>query len=192
MERRDEIVVSLHKGKGIKSACSSYRPISLLSVPGKVFAHVLLARLQPLLERTKRPHQSGFTRGRSTIDAILALRLLSEILTHREFNRSLHVAYVDIKAAFDSVARVAFWRALKGKGVPHLVLQLYWRTWTFTPKQAQRCVQAGSYQAASIVRRTPGVRIGTRLILHSHRLDTEPSSTTSWYHSWRTMLHVRT
>ena len=90
---------------------------------GHIFiAHVLLARLQPLLERTKRPHQSGFTCGRSTIDAILALRLLSEI--HREFNRPLHVAYVDIKAAFDSVDRVALWKALRGKGVPHLVLQL--------------------------------------------------------------------
>ena len=75
-EWKDGIVVSLHKGKGIKSACSSY---SLLSEPGKVFAHVLLALLQPLLERTKRTHQSGFTRRRSTIDAILALRLLSEI-----------------------------------------------------------------------------------------------------------------
>jgi len=112
-------VVSLHKGKGIKSACSSY---SLLSEPGKVFAHVLLARLQPLLERTKRTHQSGFTRRRSTIDAILALRLLSEI--HGEFNRPLHVAYVDIKAAFDSVDRVALWKALKGRGVRLLILQL--------------------------------------------------------------------
>ena len=32
-------------GKGSRSECSSYRPITLLSVPGKVFAHVLLARL---------------------------------------------------------------------------------------------------------------------------------------------------
>ena len=52
----------------------------------------------------------------------MALRLLSEI--HREFNRPLHVAYVDIKAAFDSVDRVALWKALNGKRVPHLVLQL--------------------------------------------------------------------
>jgi len=34
------------------------------------------------------------------------------------------VAYVDIKGAFDSVDRVALWKALKGKGVPQLVLQL--------------------------------------------------------------------
>ena len=98
---RDGILVGLYKGKGAKSECRNYRPITLLSVPGKVFAHVLLARLQPLLEATRRPQQSGFVAGRSTIDAILALRLLSEL--HREFDRPLNVAYLDIEAPFDSV-----------------------------------------------------------------------------------------
>ena len=69
---------------------------------------------------TRRPQQSGFARGRSTIDAILALRLLSEI--HCEFNRSLNVAYLDIKAAFDSVDGCALWKALwkalRGRGIP--------------------------------------------------------------------------
>ena len=37
----------------------------------------------------------------SPIDAILALRLLAEL--HREFRQPLHAAYIDIKAAFDSV-----------------------------------------------------------------------------------------
>jgi len=46
---RDGIIVSLYKGKGPKSDCSSFRPTTLLSVPGNVFAHALLARLQPLL-----------------------------------------------------------------------------------------------------------------------------------------------
>ena len=48
---------------------------------------------------------SDFTKGWSTIDAILALHLLSVI--HREFNRPVNVAYLDIKAAFDSVDRRA-------------------------------------------------------------------------------------
>jgi len=38
----------LYKGKGHKTDCSNYRPITL---PGKVFAHVLLARIQPLLDK---------------------------------------------------------------------------------------------------------------------------------------------
>ena len=41
--------------------------------PGKVFAHVLLAHIEPLLLAHRRPQQSGFTRSRSMMDAILAL-----------------------------------------------------------------------------------------------------------------------
>ena len=47
---RGGIIITLYKGKGPKSDCSSYRPITLLSVPGKVLAHVLLAPIQPLLD----------------------------------------------------------------------------------------------------------------------------------------------
>lgn len=121
-EWRDGVIISLYKGKGPKTACSSYRPITLLSVPGKVFAHLLLARIQPLLLMTRRPQQSGFTPGRSTIDAILALRLLSEL--HREFDRPLNVAFLDIKSAFDSVDRSALWKALRSKGMPDVLLNL--------------------------------------------------------------------
>jgi len=102
--------------------CSSYRPITLLSVPGKVFAHVLLARIQPLIDLTRRPEKSGFVAGRSTIDAILALRLLSEL--HREFDRPLNVVYLDIQAAFDSVDKHALWKALRSRGVQAMLLDL--------------------------------------------------------------------
>ena len=56
------------------------------------------------------------------MDAILALRLLAEL--HRNFNRQLDVAYIDIKSAFDSVDRVALWKALQGSGMPPFLPQL--------------------------------------------------------------------
>ena len=56
------------------------------------------------------------------MDAILASRLLAEL--HQNFNRQLHVAYMDIKSAFDSVDRVALWKALRGSGMPPFLLQL--------------------------------------------------------------------
>jgi len=121
-EWKEGIIVSLYKGKGSHTICSNYRPISLLSVPGKVFAHVLLARIRPLMTKHRRPQQSGFTTGRSSMDAILALRLLAEL--HRAFNRPQHVAYIEIKAAFDSVDRSALWKALQGFGLPPFLLQL--------------------------------------------------------------------
>jgi len=44
-----------------RNGCASYRPITLLSVPGKVFDHVLLSRIDPLLCSKRRFEQSGFT-----------------------------------------------------------------------------------------------------------------------------------
>jgi len=83
---------------------------------------VLLECLQPLLTHQRRPQQSGFTRSRSTVDAILTLRLLAEL--HREFRKPLHVAYIDIKATFNSVDRQALWKALHATGAPQFLIQL--------------------------------------------------------------------
>jgi hypothetical protein len=110
------IILPLWKSKGQKSDCNMYRGITLLSIPGKVFAHVLLGRIKPLLLRKQRPQQSGFSPGRSTMDRILALRLIAE--RRREFRRPLYAAYVDLKAAFDSIDRPAMWNILTILGVP--------------------------------------------------------------------------
>jgi len=47
---------------------------------------------------------------------------LSEL--HQKFERRLNVAYLDIKAAFDCVDRIALWKALRVNGVPDILLQL--------------------------------------------------------------------
>ena len=55
--------------------------VNLTACCGRLFlrygrvASVYGARIQPLLDATRRSQQSGFVAGRSTIDAILALRL---------------------------------------------------------------------------------------------------------------------
>jgi len=58
----------------------------------------------------------------STVDAIFILRLLADI--HREFERPLNVAYLDIKATFDSVDCTTLWKVLRSRGFPDDVLQL--------------------------------------------------------------------
>ena len=118
----DGVIIPLFKEKGSKTDCGSYRPISLVLVPRKVLAHVLLHRLNPFLAEHRRPQQSGFTAGRSTADAILALRLFVEL--HSEFKCPVFVGHVDLKSAFDSVDRTALWQALKGIGIPNVILRL--------------------------------------------------------------------
>ena len=50
----------------------------LLSVLGKVFAQIIFDRVHHHLLEHQRPEQSGFIPKRSTIDRILALRVLTE------------------------------------------------------------------------------------------------------------------
>ena len=60
----------------LRSDCSNYRGITLLSSPGKVFAQ-LLARIKPTLLSHRRIQQSGFTPRRSTCDRILTVQYRS-------------------------------------------------------------------------------------------------------------------
>jgi len=48
---------------------------------------------------------------------------------------AVNVAFVDIKSAFDSVDRIALWKALRAKGVPDILLQLIEDLHTHTPEQ---------------------------------------------------------
>ena len=97
------LVVPIWKGKGSRQDCNNYRGITLLSMPGKVLAHLLLMRIRGHLLEHQRPEQSGFTPGKSTTDRILALRVLVE--RRREFRQGFLAAYVDLKKTFDSVHR---------------------------------------------------------------------------------------
>ena len=81
------LVVPVWKRKDDRQDCNNYRGVTLLSVPGKVFARIVLGRVRHHLLEHQRPEQSGFTPKRSTIDRILALRVLTE--RRREFRQGL-------------------------------------------------------------------------------------------------------
>ena len=124
------LVVPIWKGKGDRQDCNNYRGITLLSVPGKVLAHLLLTRMRSQLLKLQRPEQSGFTPGKSTTDRILALRVLVE--RRREFRQGMLAAYVDLKKAFDSVHREALWELLRLRGIPARIIGLLTGLYTGT------------------------------------------------------------
>ena len=72
------LVVPLWKGKGDRQDCNNHRGVALLPVPGKIFARIILDMVHHHLLEYQRPEQSGFTPKRSTIDHILALRVLTD------------------------------------------------------------------------------------------------------------------
>ena len=110
--------------------------MTLLSVPGKVFARVILDRVCHHLLEHQRPEQSGFTPKRSMIDRILALQVLIE--HRREFRQWLLAAYVDLCKAFDSVNGDALWRIIGLHGVPPKLINLMSELYSGT-EVAVRC-----------------------------------------------------
>jgi len=104
--------------------------IILLSVPGKVFATVLLNKVRDQLLAHRTTEQSGFTPGRSTIDRIITLNTV--IQSRKEFQRPIWIAFVDLKAAFDSVDRKALWKLLCSLGLHSKVVDLMKALYTDT------------------------------------------------------------
>ena len=88
--------------------------VTLLSVPGKVFAQIIIDGVRHHLLKYQRPEQSGFTPKRSMIDHVLGLRVLTK--RRREFQQGLLAAFVNLCEAFDSVNRDALWRILGLRG----------------------------------------------------------------------------
>ncbi|KAG6444869.1 hypothetical protein O3G_MSEX003550 [Manduca sexta] len=113
---------SLYKNKGERSDCNSYRGISLLSVPGKVFARILLNRLTPISESILPETQFGFRPGRGTCEAIFSVRQLVE--KSREQYRPMYLCFVDLEKAFDSVPREALWIIMTKLGCPDKFVRL--------------------------------------------------------------------
>ena len=120
---RDAKIITLYKNKDDCSDCTIYRGISLLSIVGKVFARVLLPRLQALGDLVYPESQCGFRPGRSTIDMIFSIRQLQEKC--REQRQPLCIAFVDLTKAFDLVSRSGLFALLKRIGCPPTLLSLF-------------------------------------------------------------------
>ncbi|KAI8433746.1 hypothetical protein MSG28_015725 [Choristoneura fumiferana] len=115
-------IKTLYKNKGDRSDCDSYRGISLLSVPGKVFARVLLNRLIPVSEALLPETQFGFRPDRGTCEAIFSIRQLQE--KSREQGQPLYLCFVDLEKAFDCVPREALWTILAKIGCPEKFIRM--------------------------------------------------------------------
>ena len=116
------LLVPIYKRKGSKAECINYRGITLLSVPGKLFAMLLLKRATRYLHALRRPQQAGFMPGRSTTEQIHTIRQLVEKTL--EYKRKAYIAFVDFRSAFDTVDRQSLWLILQSAGVPTKIVRL--------------------------------------------------------------------
>ena len=122
---RKGIILPFWKGKGDQLVCKNHRGITLLSIPGKLFTRILLTRALPAIRSRRRPQQAGFMPNRSTTDHISALRLMVEKAREFRKNRHLYIAFVDLRAAFDTIDHGSLWKILQVLGTPPKLVSLF-------------------------------------------------------------------
>ena len=111
------IVKPIYKNKGDPTKPDNYRPITLLSCLGKVFTCILNNRLEAFASEINllKENQAGFRKNYSTLDHILTLQFLSNVLMQRK--KKLFCAFVDFKQAFDTVWRNGLWTKMHLNGI---------------------------------------------------------------------------
>ena len=76
---KDTKLISIFKKKGDRVVCRNHRGIALLSVAGKIFAKIMLIRLnEHITDSTCPKSQCGFIKDGGTTDMIFVARQLQE------------------------------------------------------------------------------------------------------------------
>ena len=114
------VIVSLFKS-GDKADVGNYRPITLLSVVGKLFASLMATRLSAYMESRGllADEQNGFRPNRGCVHHIFTLQ---SIIRMRKANKDktkqgTYAFFLDLSKAFDSVWRDGLWHKLWEMGV---------------------------------------------------------------------------
>ena len=100
--------------KGDRKQCTNYKGISLLSLPGKVYAKCFERKCREIVESKLEDGQCGFWPGRSTTDQILTLKQIFEKFW--EYGKDLFACFVDLEKAYDRVPQHKLWKALREDG----------------------------------------------------------------------------
>jgi hypothetical protein len=110
-------LVPVPKPKGRPDVKDDYRGIAVGSVLAKLYALVVLARLDAWAESTgQRAHgQAGFRAGRGTPDNCFILRHVIDAAAVRK--KPLYCAFIDFSKAYDRVDRGLLWQVLQGMGL---------------------------------------------------------------------------
>ena len=75
--KRESVFVAIPKKSGALE-CSTHRTIGILSQLGKVLVRVVMNRLRGKINKRVLEEQYGFRKGKSTTNAIIALRMIIE------------------------------------------------------------------------------------------------------------------
>ena len=109
---KTSMVIPVPKVRQPKYA-SQLRPISLLSLPGKILERIIGTRLNKYLEQNNilSPKQHGFRKGKSTTTSIVSL--LTDVYNNINDSLPTYAIFLDLKKAFDTVSHLKLLNKLK-------------------------------------------------------------------------------
>jgi hypothetical protein len=88
----------------------------------KIFSKVLLNRLTPYAEECLGEYQSGFRKGRSTIEQ---LSVIAQIIEKKyEYRQNMWQVFVDFRKAYDSIHRNSLYNIMEEFGFPNKLINL--------------------------------------------------------------------
>lgn len=146
-------ISSIYK-KGDRKNCGNYRGISVLSSIGRLYGRILTKRLEQQTSITE--EQSGFRSGRSCVDNLFCIKqLMDKSIAH---GSELHLIFVDLKKAFDSVPLNKLWEALEDQGIQSVYINAIKKLY----ENAESCVRSGNSYSEEF-KITKGVRQGCPL-----------------------------
>jgi hypothetical protein len=121
---KTSIIFPIHKG-GSVSEVSNYRGISFSNTVGKIFACILLKRLEVWAEdkMVLNEFQAGFRKGYSTFDNIYTLQSIVQL-----YKKKFYCFFIDFKAAFDRIDRNALMFKLHSCGISSKLFKII-RDW---------------------------------------------------------------
>ncbi|XDV52299.1 hypothetical protein PO909_021042 [Leuciscus waleckii] len=114
---KEAIIIPIRKpGKDLSSPMN-YRPIALTSHVGKIMERIITDRLSFYMESRGilSPHQSGFRRGRGTMDPVMCLE--TEIRKAQVNKESVMAVFFDVEKAYDMVWKEGVMIKLKMIGI---------------------------------------------------------------------------
>ena len=117
-------VTPIHK-KDLKCDVTNYRPISILSVVGKVFERIVMKYVYNFLLENfiLTAYQSGFQPGKSTVTQLL--EVFHHFCKAVDSNKEMRVVFLDISKAFDKVWHKGLLFKLKKCGIKGALLSWF-------------------------------------------------------------------
>ena len=113
-------LVLIHKSNST-SDMGNYRPLTVITAMSGLFSKVLNARLTKVVEDKNLlgEIQQGFRKDRMGADNNFILNTI--IMKAAAKKKKVHVGYLDIKKAYDTVSRFELWRRLRKMGLGGIV-----------------------------------------------------------------------